>query len=409
MALSQSIGVSQRQSQRQYLSPKMMIWAGLLAKPVGELWEAVKQEIATNPAIDDVDVSPFFRRGGVVSSEIAAAAMDKLVAKGVSLDEHLLSELRLAGVDGKLHGLAELIIGELDENGRFTGSMPDLVMVSGATTDALEKARKFVMTLDPLGCGAKDAEECLLAQLPRVPAADRVACRKVIERFADLKAGKLSIDDVGAESLAVFRKYRGKFEINPGERFAPKRTDVIVPDIEVDGNGDFSVETGDIPEIRVSTKYLQMSKDRSLDEETRKYAQERVRHAIDFAAAIRDRQETMERIAETVFEAQKDFLRDGKASLKPLTMTEVARQAKCSVATVSRAASRKYAKTPRGTLPLRSFFSVIDQEPIAKLKVMLEKYGEGRSDREISEMMAKIGVKLARRTVNKYRMRFSGK
>lgn len=398
------------QSQRQRLSPRMMIWTGLLARPLGELREEVKREIETNPAIDDVDLSPFYRRVGRVSPDDAQAMLENIAAPGESLDEHLMQELRMAAGEffdssnRRIVELAEAIIANLDEHGRFVGSIPDLMMTERADAESIERARQFVMTLDPLGCGAKSAAECLTAQLVKVPAKDRAACRQVIDHIDDLQQGKISIAEIGAESLAVFRKHRGLFAVDPGAKFAPKRVETVVPDIEVDASGDFTIETGDLPEIRVSTKYLQMSKDRSLDAETRHYAQERVRHARDLAAAIEQRHETMEQVVGVVMAAQRDFLKKGEGAIHPLTMVEVAKKAKCSVATVSRVARRKYVKTPRGTLPLRRFFARIDGEPLAKLREILSsKGGEKLSDREVSERMTAAGFPMARRTVNKYR------
>jgi len=380
-----------------------MLLVNLLAKPMNDLREAVKEEIESNPAIEDVDFTPFYRRGISVSSASAADALENMAAKKESLEEHLLRELRLSEVEDDLRGLCELVIGDLDESGRFTGSDADLAMVSGKNTRDVEKARQFVMTLDPLGCGARTTEECLVAQLSKIPAKDRDACRKVIDQLDDVRRGEVSVDALGAE-LAVFRKYRGRLVANPGEGFAPKRVEAVVPDIEVNRKGDVYVEMGDVPEINVSPKYLQMSKDRSLDTETRHYAQERIRHALDFAKAVERRQEVLAKIADVTVKAQLEYFTNSKGSLKPLTMTEVAKEAGCDVATVSRAAHRKFVKTPRGVLPLRKFFSVVDGGMVDKLREILsKKENAGLSDAKVAALMEKAGYKMARRTVNKYR------
>ena len=191
----------------------------------------------------------------------------------------------------------------------------------------------------------------------------------------------------------------------PGRQYDFRRVEFVVPDIRVDEEGTVEVDQRDVPELRVSPKYIEMAKDRSLDEETRRFAAERVRKAREFREAVIRRQDTMERVAELAIGGQEAYLREGPAALRRQTMSAVARAAKCNVATVSRAAARKYVKTPRGTVPLRKFFALVDQAPIEKLREILAE-GRGRlTDREVSDRMAKAGFKMARRTVAKYRAR----
>ena len=412
MAFSLSAGLSARQVQAHRMSPRMRAYLRLLAKPIGDLREEVKREVESNPAIDDVDFSPFFRRtGGGVSSEVADAMLANVAAKVESLDEHLMRELRLSELTGLAYDACAAVIANLDEHGRFVGSVPDMVMAyPGLTEKDIESARRRVMAFDPLGCGAKDTAECLTAQLARIPQEDRPAVAQVIGRWDDLMGGRLTVGDIDVAALAAFRKYKGKFVANPGEAFAPKRVEVVQPDILVGKDGSVRVDMADIPEIKVSTKYLTMAKDRSLDAETRHYAQERVRHAQELQQALVRRQETIETIAEAAIGAQAEFLRVGERGIRPLTMTEVAKKAKCDISTVSRAAARKYVRTPKGTVPLRKFFSLVDQAPLAKLREILAGAARDKvklSDLAVSKLMAEAGYKMARRTVAKYRAKFA--
>ena len=116
--------------------------------------------------------------------------------------------------------------------------------------------------------------------------------------------------------------------------------------------------------------------------------------------------DTMEKIAELAVGGQLGFLEKGVAGLKRQTMSEVAEKAHCDVSTVSRAASGKYVRTPRGTVPLRKFFVLVDQAPVEKLREILSDAVADKkklSDREVSEIMTKAGFPMARRTVAKYR------
>lgn len=390
-----ALGTVQRQSQSQVMSPAMWMGLNLLAMPVGELKEAVRKEVETNPAAEEVLPPGRFRH--------AAPSTDPSILENVAdtaeetLEEHLLGELRMSGLPDRERALGERIIGELDENGRFTGSVPDLVMVTGATAAEIESARQAVMKLDPVGCGAKDLEECFLSQIDRVSASRRDLFRRELPQLA---TGKVS-----PEMVAVLKK----LDPFPGRLYSSRKTRYVTADIVVDDEGNVEVDPGDIPEITVSPRYAAMARDRSLDEETRRYAAERVRHAREFAAALEKRRETMEKIARIAVAGQRDFLEKGVESLVRQTMGEVAAKAKCSIATVSRAAARKYVKTPRGTLPLRAFFRRAAQAPLAKLgEILASGAADGLSDREISLLMAKAGFKMARRTVAKYRAILAG-
>lgn len=387
-------GAVQRQAQSQVLSPAMWMGLNLLAMPVGELKEAVRREVESNPAA--VEETPVGRFRPVRSSTDPSILENVADSAEETLEEHLLGELRMSDVDDRMRGLCRRIIGELDDNGRFVGSVPDLVMVAGADACEIEEARRIVMRLDPAGCGAKDLEECFLAQIDRVAAAKRDLFRRELPG--------LSSGSVSPEMVAILKK----LDPFPGRLYSPRKTQYVVADIVVDEDGGVEVDSGDIPRISVSPRYAAMARDRSLDEETRKYAAERVRHAREFAAALEKRMETMEKVARIAIEGQRAFLENGAEHLRRQTMSEVAAKAKCNVATVSRAAARKYVKTPRGTLPLRAFFRRTDAAALAKLgEILAGKESSGISDREISVLMGEAGFPMARRTVAKYRAKLA--
>jgi len=371
------------------------MWLGLslLPLPVSELKEEIKKEVESNPAIEAIS-----RTGMTHSVGSAADYLENVAAEsGESLDEHLMGELRMSGVEGRELELCRAIVSELDYNGRFTGSIPDMMTVTGAKAEELEAARQRVMSIDPKGCGAKDLAECYLAQIDAVPSAKREKFRAEVSVM--LQTGKASPDVV-----TILKK----LDAFPGRQYDHRKVDFVTPDVVVDEDGDVEVDQRDIPELRISPKYEAMAKDRELDEETRKYAAERVKRAREFREAVIRRMETVEQVAELAVGGQLDFLREGVSGIRKQTMSDVAKRAKCSVATVSRAAARKYVKTPRGTFPLRKFFALVDQEPIEKLRQLLAGYPAGKrpSDQQISEQLAKQGVKMARRTVAKYRAKF---
>ena len=393
-----------RQTQKQAMTPAMWLGLNLLTLPIGELREAVKKELDSNPALE-VERPSYSAGAGRPRPPDEGNALENVADEsGERLDEHLMSELRMAGVEGRELELCRAIVAEIDGDGRFTGSMPDLQMVTGATADELETARQKVMSIDPKGCGARDIRECYLAQIGQVPAAKRKAVEQGVDAIAEMLAGKVPKEQIAPDVLKILKG----LDPYPGRQYEYRTTEFVTPDIRVDEDGEVEVDKRDLPELRVSPKYVELAKDKSQDEETRTFAAERVKRAREFREAVIKRQETIEKIAELAISGQSDFLKKGTAGLHKQTMSEIAKAAKCNVATVSRAAARKYVKTPRGNVPLRKFFALVDQGPIEKLREILAAIPAGTkvSDREVSERMAQAGFPMARRTVAKYRAGF---
>ena len=391
----QTFSMQTRQAQKQIAAPTMLLEMSLLALPIGELREAVSKELSSNPAIEQVAPGPIraasMPRGDGSQQDFVESVADD---RAETLDEHLMGELRMSGVSGRELELCRAIVAELDADGRFKGEMPSMVMATGATESELETARRRVMAIDPKGCGARDLAECFLAQAGAVPESEREA---FVKDLANLASGK-----VAPSTIAWLRKMDGF----PGRQYDSRRVEYVTPDVTVDEDGDVTVDQRDIPELRVSPKYVAMAKDASLDEETRTFAAERVKRAREFQEALIRRMDTMEKIAELAVGGQLGFLEKGVAGLKRQTMSEVAEKAHCDVSTVSRAASGKYVRTPRGTVPLRKFFVLVDQAPVEKLREILSAAVADKkriSDREVSEMMKTAGFPMARRTVAKYR------
>lgn len=400
-----ALALQHRQVQKQTLTPAMWLGLNLLTLPIGELREAVKKEVDANPALEAVEP-----RLGRLPSSSSAATADYLenVADdaGESLEDHLMSELRMSGVEGRELELCQAIVAEIDGDGRFVGSIPDLRMVTGASEPALEAARRRVMAIDPQGCGARDVGECFRAQLDKVPAERRAEVEQAIGVVADMLAGHTPAVRLAPDVLKDLKRLNPY----PGRLYDRRKTEFVTPDVRVDEEGNVDVDQRDVPELQVSPKYVDMARDRSLDAETRQFAAERVKRAREFREAIIRRQATMERIATLAIGGQAGFLKDGAPALRRQTMSEVAKRAKCSVATVSRAAARKYVKTPRGTIPLRRFFVLVDQGPVERLRAILSNVPPGQhvSDLAVSKLMAEAGFQMARRTVAKYRARLQG-
>ena len=186
MALSMTPRAGMAQKQTARLSYKMWMGLNFLRMPIRDLHEELRRQTETNPALADCkfDLPPGWRPQSAASLSGDNAFMFENLQAEESLFEHLVKELAYTGTEGPLREKAIEIIGNLDENGRYAGDELD---------EEGERARQLVMTLDPLGCGARTLSECFLAQLEKIPKQDREAARAVILQLDDVLAGKTQL------------------------------------------------------------------------------------------------------------------------------------------------------------------------------------------------------------------------
>lgn len=381
--------------QRQRMRPgyRMLIGLNLLRMPVKDLHEEIKKQVETNPALADCNFSlpPGWmpERARSLGGDNAFLFENRQAEE--SLYEHLARELAMSGADGALRDRALEIIGNLDENGRYAGD--------GLDADG-EAARRFVMTLDPAGCGAKSLAECYMAQLDKIPARDRELAAKAIGSIDDILAGKARLTP---ELQLIAARLLGCLDAKPGLKYGAPKAEYIVPDIIVDRDGAFAIEHGTIPEIRISPSYLALAHDETQSAETRAYAKEMIGHVKDLRSAVVKRFSTLEKLAEIVVSRQGDYLL-GRGELRELQMNEVAKAAGCDRSTVSRAAERKYLRSPRGLVRLRDLFVSHDTACRKRFAEIMQNPDLRRlSDSRIAALMNSEGYKIARRTVNSYR------
>ncbi len=344
-----------------------------------------------------------------------------------SLEEHLIAQLEMSGLDERDMPLAETLIGELDDDGFFRGSIPDLMMVTGESREKILSVLAKLTELDPPGCGATTPEQCLLAQLDKLDASPyREEVREILERghLRNIAEGKFATveKDLGmsheryADVLAALRT----LEPRPGRAFARagKSVAYVNPEVHAVKVGDTweaRVDDRSLPEIRISKRYLKMLQDPAATAETKAYVRERIAAAEAIREAVERRQETITSIAQEILDAQPGFFEQGLKGLKPLTMQEIADKLSLHPSTVSRTVNDKYISTPKGVVELRKFFTqglvtesghqVSKTDVLARLKALIESEDAAHplSDDRISALLKAEGFPVARRTVAKYR------
>ena len=442
--------LSQTQSQRQILAPQMRQGIKMLAMSLPELRSELIAEMAKNPVIDDIEptlekttvsererqlaederVSDYpedddireaaymdgIARGKNGSDPDAMARREKFFENQVreeTLEQHLVGQLPASDIEEADYPLAEMLIGELNDDGLFVGSLPDIVMVSGEPESKVRSLLAQIRELDPPGCGATTLAECLSAQLDKIDdPALRARVAQLIGKLEAVAAGQ--VED--AEALVALRT----LDPRPGRayRHDVRGTEYVNPEVHAVRCADgwvARVDARSLPEIRISSKYVTMLEDPETTAETKAYIRERIAAANAIVDAVAHRRDTIAAIAQEIFDRQPGFFEQGLKGLKPLTMQEVADKLGIHYTTVSRTVNGKYASTPKGVIELRRFFSqgivtdsgeaVVKDRVLDRLRAMVEAEDKAHplSDEKLSDMLKGEGFPVARRTVAKYR------
>lgn len=344
-----------------------------------------------------------------------------------SLQEHLFSQIACASFDERDTRLAEILIGNINEDGYFVGSLPDIEMIEERSErEVLKVLEKIRDEFDPPGVGARTLSECLLSQLRDAPDTLEVrTAREIIandlEAFASRKDAALCVKyGLTEQKLGEVRTLIKTLDPRPGRLFDARGGLYLVPEVEVfrRKDGSFAARTVDrfLPTVKINPFYRDMAKSEKVDKTERDYLRNCLRDANAFLEGLSMREKTLQAIAQAMVELQPEFWTEGFAALKPMTMAEVAERAGVHETTVSRTVAEKYLRSARGVFPMRSFFSAaLAREDGASVSsravkeriealIKAEDRANPLSDETIAQMLKKEGVVCARRTVMKYRM-----
>lgn len=351
-----------------------------------------------------------------------APSFEQFLSHTESLSEHLEWQLNMLDISDKLHEVCVSVIGNLDADGRLTATVEELARICDCSEEMVEKARKTVMALEPVGCGAIDVKECLLAQLEADGEGESLASELVRDHLEDLQPHRLQhlakdtgrdVHDLDEEinKIRVLDPY-------PGRKYAAEEAIFVAPEVYVEKiEGEYVIYFTDdgSPRLRISPTLHQLVDQPDTTKETKDFIKEKVRSAIDLLRNIEHRRQTIYRVVECIVDRQRDFLDHGIEHIKPMMLKDVAEDIGMHLSTISRVVNRKYAHTPQGVIELRRFFSegMMNEEGeevstrILKLRIkkMVEEEDSKKpmTDEQIAKVLSKEGVKLSRRTVAKYR------
>jgi RNA polymerase sigma-54 factor len=339
-----------------------------------------------------------------------------------SLWEYLLPQLRISVRDRDLLGAGEYLIGCLDERGYLGCSLEEAAEGAGASPALMARALAAIQALDPPGIGARDLRECLLLQLQTRGRRGSPAWRMVEERF-DLLSRRSPWGLRRALGLSEGAVIQGLAEIrrlrpHPGRLVAGPEVRYIYPDLIVERvDQGYEVYTNEraVPRLKISGSCRGVLDADGKDEEARRYALTRLRSARWLIQAMDRRRRTMLRVMQCILDQQVAFFDDGPARLRPMTLAQVAGPLGLHESTIARVIRDKYVQTPRGIFPLKFFFSsrlpTITGEDASsravrdQIRELIEQedHGQPLSDKAVAGILGRSGIRIARRTVAKYR------
>jgi RNA polymerase sigma-54 factor len=440
---------------QQVLAPQLQQSLQILQAPTLELKNIVQQELQTNPVLeedpslhetedrssDEADFQEEFEKLAKLDEEwrdymaqnVSYSArsqedeerrqffLDSL-ANQETLQQHLLDQLNTADIDAKKRKAAELLIGNIDDIGFLSAPLDEIANLSGAAIEDLQEARELVQTFHPVGVGARDLKDCLLIQLRRLGKAQSLEYQIVDQYLDDL--GRKRYPDIArrlgvtVDQVQKAANFIATLDPKPGQIFSPEPNSYVLPDVVVEKVGDEYVVslTGDqIPHLRINKTYRDLMTQSRNGGEVRDYIREKIRSGKFLIKSIHQRQQTILNIAIEIVKRQRDFLDNGTAFLKPMTMVQIADAVGVHETTVSRAISGKYIATPQGVVEMKFFFTpgyqtndgvALSNTSVKETIADLVRNEDNRmplSDKEIVEILSERGIPIARRTVAKYR------
>ncbi len=502
--------LSVKLSQRQVLTPGLVQMVSVLALNKLELKDMINEELIANPVLeeldestetldersaregerersaqdttdatveqgkkeadpfDEIDFGSYFQDyldpGFKTESnfeDLDKPSFEQFLSQPSTLTDHLLWQLGSLTLSENVMAAAELIVGNLNEDGYLAASAEELAdslsgvlpgvlsspeMTAAARLALIERARSVISKLDPAGVGARDLRECLLWQLetlrheleeaavrhPRqdgeIPLAEqRLVTIETAVLIVSQHLELLQKKDIRELVRLCRRPAEGVNEAvdlirsldpRPGQRYSQVEARLIEPDVAFIKRDDEYVvvmNDEDMPTLRLNKSYRRLLREKTSDREVRDYVKERYKSAIQLLRNIEQRKNTIVRTCEIIVRRQREFLDRGLESLHPMMIKEVAEEIGVHPSTVSRAVANKYVHTAQGVYELRFFFSegVGGPEggdlPLLLLKRKVKKLIEEEDPRKpwtdeyLAAELQRQGIQVTRRTVAKYR------
>ncbi len=343
--------------------------------------------------------------------------------KPTTLQDHLMWQLRLSDFTEREMEIGYEIIGNVDSNGYLDATVEEIAELTNSSPDEVERVLKKIQLFDPVGVAARNLQECLLVQAQHFMPDDELVI-DIIRNYLDylenknypelVKKLKRSPEDVKKAIDCILN-----LNPRPGSSYASEDFHYVSPDVfvvKIDGEFVVMLNEEGLPRLRISPYYREFLKKKGkATREVKEYIQEKLRSASWLIKSIHQRQRTLYRVAESIVKLQRDFFEKGIAYLKPMVLRDVAEDVGMHESTISRVTTNKYMQTPHGIFELKYFFNssirktggdeIASESVKEKIRQIIKNEDPAKpySDKAIADILKKEGIKIARRTVAKYR------
>ncbi|SDP57313.1 RNA polymerase factor sigma-54 [Desulforhopalus singaporensis] len=346
------------------------------------------------------------------------------ISEKPDLMAYLQWQLAHCELDENEWDIALYIIGNFNRYGFLEIDLDSVCRETGCQLDDAEYVLEVIQDLDPPGIGARDVSESLYLQLERLGKGDSLAAEIVLNHLPLLQTRnyKMLARATGKKKPEIERAINyiiSELTPFPGLPYATDDTNYIVPDVyvkKIDDEYVIQLNEDDLPQLKLSSIYQELLKnDKTLEKESKQYLNEKLKNADWFIKSLYQRQRTIYKVMESILKFQYDFFERGAEHLKPLILKDVAEDIDMHESTVSRVTSNKYVHTPQGIYELKFFFSTAipreggDAMASESIKTLIRKMIQDEdkdsplSDNAIAQNLAEKNIKIARRTVAKYR------
>ena len=359
---------------------------------------------------------------------------DEQIFQGETTEDiqaHLLWQMRLTHFSDTDRAIATAIIDSIDESGYLTATLDDILdsvnsedMEESVELDEVECVLKRIQMFDPIGSGSRTPQECLMVQLRQF--SDDTPwlkeAKQLIEEYSDLLSSKdyrtlMRKSRLKEDQLREAMRLLQTLNPRPGSALITKEPEYVIPDVSVTKkNGRWVVELNpdSLPKLSVNQQYAAMSR-RAKNSSDSQFIRSHMQEAKWFIKSLESRNDTLMKVANCIVQQQMGFFEHGPEMMKPMVLNDVAEMVDMHESTISRVTTQKYMHTPRGIFELKYFFSshVATESggecsstairALIKKLVAAETPSKPLSDSKIAQLLAEQGIKVARRTIAKYR------
>lgn len=355
---------------------------------------------------------------------------ENIIASKENLHDHLTWQAGLYGFNDEELNQAMLIIEYINDDGYLKTPLSEIANDENQDEKELEETLLMVQEFDPPGVGARDLKECLLIQAKHIQEDTHDFVHLISNHMHDLEKknypGIAKAMGVSIEEVVDMCKIINTMEPKPGRIFATNDTHYVTPDVYVYKVAEeyiVSLNEDGLPKLRISNFYKNMLAEHDKKKDGKKegksdaqdYVQDKLRAAVWLIKSIHQRQRTIYKVAESIVKHQGEFFEKGPAFIKPMILRDIANDIEMHESTVSRVTTAKYMHTPQGIFELKYFFnsgisktgggSLASESVKLKIKNLVEDEDPKKplSDQKIVDLLKDDGIKIARRTVAKYR------